>query len=395
MKVKIIFLFSLLTFTTSFYAFSNDISKNITCQEQDYIALRALYLSTNGDHWNDKTGWPDAAFLNMNPTLPTGIDVSTWFGVTTDSNGCVTRLFFAENNLIGNLPEELGNLANLERLWLEQNQLSGNIPAELGQLTNLTHIILGNNQLAGNIPTELEHLNNLKHLSLNMNQLSGNIPEHLANLNTLEYFGLSNNQLTGNIPVTLGGMTSLLSFNLSYNQLSGNIPVELGNLNSLKSLDISHNQLSGSVPAMPDSLSLLILSHNQLSGCYNSSLASFCEEPVYDFFGNSYISDGNNFDAVWSNFCAAATGACTVDIDNTHQNTFTVYPIPAKDFIVFDVPNIAAADEIILYDITGREISRQAFPQDKRLVVSHLNDGVYIYRIFYAEEVYSGKIVVE
>jgi len=73
----------------------------------------------------------------------------------------------------------------------------------------------------------------------------------------------------------------------------------------------------------------------------------------------------------------------------------TVYPIPAKEVIIFDVPNIAAADDIILYDIMGKQISRQAFPQDKRLVVSHLNDGVYIYRIFYEEEVYSGKIVLE
>ncbi len=87
--------------------------------------------------------------------------------------------------------------------------------------------------------------------------------------------------------------------------------------------------------------------------------------------------------------------ATTTDIDNTHQSTFTVYPIPAKNVVIFNVPNIAAADEIILYDITGKQISRQAFPQDKQLAVSHLNDGVYIYRIFYEDEVYSGKIVVE
>jgi len=31
----------------------------------------------------------------------------------------------------------------------------------------------------------------------------------------------------------------------------------------------------------------------------------------------------------------------------------------------------------------------------KKLAVSHLNDGVYIYRIFYENEMYSGKIVVE
>ena len=42
-----------------------------------------------------------------------------------------------------------------------------------------------------------------------------------------------------------------------------------------------------------------------------------------------------------------------------------------------------------------QQISHQAFPQDKQLAVSHLNYGVYIYRILYENEVYSGKIVVE
>jgi len=73
----------------------------------------------------------------------------------------------------------------------------------------------------------------------------------------------------------------------------------------------------------------------------------------------------------------------------------TVYPLPAKDFVVFDVPNIATADEIILHDTAGREIIRQAFPQDKRIAVSHLNNGVYIYRIFCEGKMYSGKIIVE
>ena len=37
----------------------------------------------------------------------------------------------------GEIPEELGNLANLRSLELMGNQLSGEIPAELGNLTSL------------------------------------------------------------------------------------------------------------------------------------------------------------------------------------------------------------------------------------------------------------------
>jgi len=60
------------------------------CQEQDYIALRALYLSTDGDNWTDNTNWPNSIFFEMNPDMPTGTDVDTWYGVETNGNGCVT-----------------------------------------------------------------------------------------------------------------------------------------------------------------------------------------------------------------------------------------------------------------------------------------------------------------
>ena len=41
------------------------------------------------------------------------------------------------NQLTGEIPAELGNLANLQSLYLYNNQLTGEIPAELGNLANL------------------------------------------------------------------------------------------------------------------------------------------------------------------------------------------------------------------------------------------------------------------
>ena len=56
----------------------------------------------------------------------------------------------------GEIPPEVGSLANLEWLRLNNNQLTGTIPAELGRLTNLTVLHLSGNQLTGCVPASLQ-----------------------------------------------------------------------------------------------------------------------------------------------------------------------------------------------------------------------------------------------
>ena len=258
------------------------------CQEQDYIALRALYLSTGGDNWTDNTNWLTEAEFNTNPIMPAGTDVGTWHGVTTDVDGCVTSLSLSYNNFSGSIPPELGNLNSLTYLRLDNNNLSGSIPPELGNLNNLTYLNLYNNNLSGNIPIELGNLNNLESFYLFYNNLSGSIPPELGNLNNLTGLRLYNNNLSGSIPPELGNLNNLIRFNLSRNNLSGGIPPELGNLNNLMHL---------------------WLDTNNLSGCYDFNLSSLCMQLSNDT--NQYISDGNNFDATWEDFCATQAGICT------------------------------------------------------------------------------------
>ena len=52
------------------------------------------------------------------------------------------------------------------KLVLWGNELTGEIPVELGTLANLTSLSLSQNQLTGEIPTELGSLANLEELSL-------------------------------------------------------------------------------------------------------------------------------------------------------------------------------------------------------------------------------------
>ena len=107
------------------------------------------------------------------------------------------------NGLSGEIPPELGSLANLEELHLHHNRLTGEIPPELGNLSNLVELHLDDNQLTGAIPVEHARLSKLEELSLWMNQLSGQIPPELGDLSNLRILYLAPNNLTGCIPAAL------------------------------------------------------------------------------------------------------------------------------------------------------------------------------------------------
>ena len=181
----------------------------------DRAALAALYEATDGANWDSNANW-----LSDRP-------IGEWYGVIADLSGRVTELSLNFIQLSGEIPAELGNLANLELLELEGNRLTGEIPAELGNLANLRYLDLWQNQLSGEIPAELGNLANLRGLLLGRNQLSGEIPAELGNLTNLEALFLEDNRLSGEIPAALGSLASLTNLDLADNQLSGCVPGRL------------------------------------------------------------------------------------------------------------------------------------------------------------------------
>jgi hypothetical protein len=119
---------------------------SVSASERD--ALVALYNSTNGDNWLNNENW-----LKGDPCQ------NNWFGVTCRklevgeseqlAAHTVTRLDLGDNNLVGNLPGELGNLTNLNGLYLNSNILTGLIPGSLANL-ELALLSLGWNGLQTN-----------------------------------------------------------------------------------------------------------------------------------------------------------------------------------------------------------------------------------------------------
>ena len=254
------------------------------------------------------------ATLNWSEDTP----IADWSGVVVGGTpGRVIELRLSDLGLTGQIPLELGDLANLQHLNLSDNQLTGGIPAELGDLDNLQELYLGGNPLTGCVPDELRDVpnNDLTSLGLpfcsehpclsggavadttNLGLMSDcvtllEVRDTLAGTASLNWaadtlmtqwdgvtvdgtpqrvteLSLGERGLMGEIPAELGNLTNLVSLSLWQNQLTGEIPTELGNLSNLQSLDLSSNQLTGEIPTelgKLSNLSSLELIANQLMG---------------------------------------------------------------------------------------------------------------------------------
>jgi len=203
-------------------------------QEQDSLALVALYDSTDGTNWNNNTNWL---------TGP----VSTWYGITV-SGDRVTKIDMENNQMQGNIPSEIGNLTALTHIYFINNYLSGAIPPDLENLTQLQYLHLNENNLTDTIPPELGNLNQLMGLQLGDNQLTGTIPEEIFDLTNLEFLSLYQNKLYGTIPSEIKNLTKLNTLSISNNQFEGSIPSEIGNLTLLQNVSVFSNQFSGIIP---------------------------------------------------------------------------------------------------------------------------------------------------
>ncbi|MFC2125859.1 leucine-rich repeat domain-containing protein [Bacteroidota bacterium] len=247
-----------------------------TYSDRDSLALVALYDSTDGPNWNNNANWK---------TGP----VSTWWGINVTNNR-VTEINLDNNNLVGIIPVEIGDLTDLKTLRLMNNQLADTIPTEIGNLTNLEFLNLGGNNLYGPILEEIVKLTKLTELHLWNNQLTDTIPAEIGDLVDLAYMNLDGNQFTGGLPPEIGNLTNLIELRFSWSDpLGGPIPPEIGNLTNLERLILQGNEHTGSIPAEIGNLTNLIelgLCCNQLSGSIPGEIGSLTGLEVLNFESN-------------------------------------------------------------------------------------------------------------
>lgn len=254
----------------------------------DSIALVTLSKQCNGKKW----------YLGHD-TIPHPWDfalpITKWEGVVTgeiDGQLRVVALNLSGVDVIGELPENLTDLTELQMLLLRQNEITGNVislcakfpkllyldlsrndfinyedtpPA--GSFGNLQYLYLSVCPIKGPIP-DWALLPGLVELSVSSSQISGNIPAQIEQMSNLTLLDLSNNQFTGSIPPWITSLTKLTYLDISTCRLTGQIPSQIGNLRSLKTLKFANNDLSGGIASSIGSiinLEILNLSGNQLT----------------------------------------------------------------------------------------------------------------------------------
>lgn len=265
-------------------AFVND---GLVPDHIEYLALKALYESTGGAEWMQKTNWPIG---DSWPTTATWEEFGTWFGVLVE-NKDVTELVFDFNNLVGPIPASLGNLTSLRKLSLYGNGLTGTVPVQLGNLTHLEYLALAANSLTGTLPSALSTMTSLKQLYANSNDFSGTTPAWIWDLPAIEAVTLDANEFTGEIPNNIGNATTLKQLGMNNNHLTGSIPSTIGNLVNLEYLDLQLNSLSGSLPTTIGSLASLkqiYLVNNQLTGPIPNEIGNLTALEILSLHNNHF-----------------------------------------------------------------------------------------------------------
>jgi len=145
-------------------------------------ALVALYNSTNGMGWDNRTNW-------LQTTTP-----CSWFGVRCRGSH-VIGLELNHNGLNGEIPTAIGNWGHMEYLNLARNHLHGSLPSTIGELGILNYLFIQENQLSGPLPVEMGQMGNLMHLFIYQNLFSGPVPMSLTHLTDMERFSFHDTSL--------------------------------------------------------------------------------------------------------------------------------------------------------------------------------------------------------
>ncbi|XP_078152604.1 uncharacterized protein LOC144547786 [Carex rostrata] len=142
----------------------------------------------------------DLANNNLSGPLPRGLDNFTLMSqfLYKGNNGRTTKLNAITKGLI--LEYSPADLFYLRSMDLSNNNITGEIPQEIVFLMALVNLNLSHNHLIGNIPLKIGNMTSLESLDFHMNNLSGTIPQSMSALYSLEVLNFSYNNLSGSIP---------------------------------------------------------------------------------------------------------------------------------------------------------------------------------------------------
>ncbi|GLT38037.1 hypothetical protein SLA2020_123080 [Shorea laevis] len=164
----------------------------------------------------------------------------------------LNQLFIQASGLMGPIPSSISALEKLTDLRI--SDLNGSEQANFPQLIsmqNMKILILRSCNIVGKLPDYLGQMTSLKTLDLSFNKLSGEIPGSYSALTQIEYMYLTGNLLSGTIHSWLlkkGG-----NIDLSYNNFTAGSPGTTScqqNVNLFASLSGGNNSIRGDISCL-------------------------------------------------------------------------------------------------------------------------------------------------
>ncbi|XP_010479447.1 PREDICTED: leucine-rich repeat extensin-like protein 3 [Camelina sativa] len=156
------------------------------------------------------------------------------------------ELDLSNNKLTGDFPTNVLKGTNLTFLDLRFNTFSGSVPPQVFNL-DLDVLFINNNNLVQNLPSNLGSITAL-YLTFANNRFTGSIPESIGNIKYLQEVLFLNNQLTGCLPYQIGNLNRATVFDVESNRLTGPIPYSFGCLDKMEQLSLARNNFYGTIP---------------------------------------------------------------------------------------------------------------------------------------------------
>lgn len=157
----------------------------------------------------------------------------------------LTDIAMSNNELSGKLPD-MSALTSLHVLDLRENKLDSGLPL---MPKGLVTVLLSRNLFSGAIPQQFGELAQLQHLDLSFNDLSGIPPSVLFSLPNISYLHLASNMLSGTLPKDLGCGSKLGFVDISNNKLIGELPPCLDSISDKRVVKFGGNCLSYDTPS--------------------------------------------------------------------------------------------------------------------------------------------------
>ena len=210
--------------------------------------------------------------------------------------------------LSGKIPEDIGNLTDLQVLSLGESRLNGSIPKSIAKLQKLWFLGLESVKNLRSGFENLFNLSSLRYMYLSYAGLNGTLPDQFGlYFPGMIYCLLGGNNFTGGIPSTVGNMANVTILFLADNNFCGQIPKSIGLNPSLRYADFSGNNFTSfekGIQFKSASLEEMILANNKQ---FTSSLDDFLEA-IKDLSKLRTLNisgcdfHGRISDMLWSNF---------------------------------------------------------------------------------------------